>query len=115
MKKFKSPYLKNITVKSGKLTFDDFDIDPLVSFEKQELSYKEDIIQMNFGKSIIVDVGWYPEFEPDGFFSIEVILDENWDEPIYKKQCKSLEDMKKYLQEAINLADEMYRMPRAQS
>lgn len=108
MKIFKSPYLKNIIVKSGNLTFDDFDIDPLVSFEEQELSYKEDIIQMIFGELITVDVGFYPEFQPDGFFKVEVILDCDWTKPVYKKRIKSLEEMKNCLQEAIDLADEMH-------
>lgn len=107
MKKFKSSYLKDVTLKSGKLTFDDFDIDPSISFEEQELSYKEDIIQMNFGKSIIVDVGWYPEFESDGSFMIRIIRNEDWTKPVYKQRCKTLEEMKKYLQEAVDLADSL--------
>ena len=71
------------------------------------MSYKEDIIQIDFGKSLVVDIGFYPEFEPDGFFLVVVILNRDWENPVYKKQCKTLEEMRKCLQEAIDIADSL--------
>ena len=40
----------------------------------------------------LVDVGWYPEFNPRGRFRIYVIQHENWDQPLEKARpriCRS--------------------------
>lgn len=65
--------LKNIDLKNGLATYNDFEIDPRFSFKKQEWSFKEDLLQICYGEIFTVDIGWYPEFNSTGFFLIRVI------------------------------------------
>ena len=101
MNRFNSDFLKDINLKKSKITYDDFDIDPNLSFEQQKWSFKEDILQLKFD-NYTIDIGWYPEFNPKGFFKIVAIKDYNWDNPLYSKKIRSLKTMKKHLQEAID-------------
>jgi hypothetical protein len=34
---------------------------------------REDLIQIEFGNGVVLDVGWYPEFSSDGAFGLVVI------------------------------------------
>ncbi len=107
--KFDNKFLQDINIKFGDIFIDSFEINPSLPLEGQELAFREDLIHITFGKGNGVDVGWYPSIKPYGFFTIIVVCNYDWENPIYKKQCKSLEEMKKYLQEAIDIADKMYR------
>lgn len=107
MKTFNSNYLKNIDLRSGMLEYDSFEINPKVPFEDQKFFFTEDLIQIGFGENLCVDVGYYPAIKPNGFFKILVVSNEDWENPVYKKQCKTLEEMRKCLQEAIDLADSL--------
>ncbi|MFA6066011.1 MAG: hypothetical protein WC707_02400 [Candidatus Babeliaceae bacterium] len=104
MNRFNSDFLKDIDLKKYKVTYDDFYIDPIRSFEQQKWSFKEDILQLEFD-DYTIDVGWYPEFNPNGYFKIRVIKDYDWDNPLYNKKTHSLKTMKKYLQEAIDFTN----------
>ncbi len=107
MKIFKSSFLKNIQLRSGSLDYDNFEINPNAPFKNQNLFFTEDLIQIGFGETLCVDVGYYPASKPNGFFMVEVILHEDWEKPSYDKCCKSIDEMKRYLQEAIDLADSL--------
>jgi hypothetical protein len=61
---------------------------------------KEDLVQVRFGERILLDVGWYPEFQADGAFLVVVVRDEDWNDPLFKRQASSFEE----LRAAINLA-----------
>lgn len=105
MSSFKSNFLKNIRLKNVKIAYDDFDICPEKSFEEQKWSFKEDILQLTMGNNYIVDVGWYPEHSPCGFFRIEVIKNFDWEYPLFEKKCKDIMVLKNYLQEAIDFVN----------
>ena len=32
--------------------------------------------------NIGIDLGWYPDTDPQGAFHVKVILDENWEKPV---------------------------------
>lgn len=102
MSNLKSLFLKDIDLKSGIVTYNDFEIDSNVSFEQQKWSFKEDILQIDFNKKYLIDIGWYPEFDSAGFFAVEVIENFDWSNPIFEKKCKDVASLKKHLQEAIN-------------
>lgn len=106
MNKLNKLILKNIDLKDGKLTYNDFQIDPLqLSFEQEKWSFKEDLLQMNFANdTLTLDIGWYPEFDPKGSFCIKVIRDCDWSNPIFKKKCTDFNVLKQYFQEAIDFA-----------
>lgn len=54
------------------------------SIFEQSNKLDEDLLQLTFINGNIIDIGWYPAFEEDGEFIIQVISDENWDEPAFK-------------------------------
>jgi hypothetical protein len=103
MQKLKNSFFKDIKLKNVVSIYDEFDIDPKLSFEEQKWSFKEDIIQIVFTNDYLIDVGWYPEFDPEGFFKIRVIQGINWDKPLYEKKCKDIETLRLYLQEASEI------------
>lgn len=39
----------------------------------------------------MLDVGWYPEYEENGNLVVQVILDKNWDTPIYQSKNNNKE------------------------
>lgn len=104
MNKFNNKFLKDIQLKGAKITYDGFDFNPLISLENQEFSLQEDIIQIEIS-DYIIDVGWYPSLDIKGNFTVEVIRDYDWDNPLFIKKTNNLVVMKKYLQEAIDFVD----------
>lgn len=102
----KDSILKDINLKDGNVTYYDFEIDFNLPFEDQKWSFKEDLIQILYGEGkYIIDVGWYPEFEPSGYFAIVAIKDYEWDAPIFEKKCKDIKQLKQYILEAIEIID----------
>jgi hypothetical protein len=100
---FKSKYLQSLNIYNAKITYDDFDIDPNIEFEKQRLSFKEDILQIKCDEMTLIDVGWYREFRKSGSFCIRIIENYDWDNPAWKKRTKSIKKLKQLLQQALDL------------
>lgn len=107
MKNTNNILLENINLKSGKITYNDFDIDPNINFEDQKWSFKEDIFQMRMHKVYTIDIGWDLEFDPSGNFKIVVIKNFDWRDPLFKKKCKDVNTLKRCLQEAIDFVDRL--------
>ncbi|MGR2680378.1 hypothetical protein [Chromobacterium haemolyticum] len=69
------------------------DIDETFNLGDETLlfSLKEDILQIECEPlGLLVDVGWYPEFNPRGRFRIYVIQHADWDQPLEEKTAKNL-------------------------
>lgn len=98
--------MENIDFKSGEILYDEFHVDFSKTFSEQLDSLTEDLLQVKYGKGCLLDMGWYPEYEPDGRFVVQLIKSENWDEPEYRRNCRSQEELKEILEFAINLACE---------
>ncbi|MGC4018598.1 MAG: hypothetical protein QM793_04785 [Muricomes sp.] len=98
--------MENIDFKSGEILYDEFHVDFSKTFSEQLDSLTEDLLQVKYGKGYLLDMGWYPEYEPDGRFVVQLIKSENWDEPEYRWNCRSQEELKEILEFAINLACE---------
>ncbi|KZE76580.1 hypothetical protein AV926_15670 [Myroides marinus] len=62
---------------------------------------KEDLMQVEFDNNTLLDIGWYPEFNAQGQFTIQVIKDYNWEVPLFKAHCKTLEDIENTLTKAL--------------
>lgn len=63
------------------ILYNEFHIDFSRSYEEQADSLNEDLFQMELGDDRLLDIGWYPEFDPDGYFRVEVIHNGNWNSP----------------------------------
>ena len=81
--------------------FDDFDLQTDIPLIEQVDLLKEDLLQVTYDNNYLIDVGWYPEFDPQGMFDVSVIKDNDWSDPVIKKKCKDLNLLFKYLKEAI--------------
>lgn len=89
---------KDMHLKNGEILYLEMDIDLKKKFEEQHWSYKEDMLQIGYRNSYIIDVGWIPEHDEKGSFILTVIKDFNWDEPLVRKKIKDIHDLKKNLE-----------------
>lgn len=99
--------LDKINFHGGKITYDDFKININVPLSSQELELQEDLLQVKYDGRYLIDVGWYPMFDPTGFFLIRVIDSCDWDNPLYKKKVKKIALFPKYLEEAAQFAADL--------
>ena len=99
--KTNNQFVQNINIGSGKITYCDFEIDAGVPLEEQLSSLQEDMLQIEFGDRFLVDVGWYPEMNAKGCFIVYVIQDEDWDNPLSKVKCSTLEELKEAIERAV--------------
>lgn len=93
---------KNLDFSPGKITYDDFDIDPNKTFEQQIFSLKEDMLQVNYDHEYLIDVGWGPEFSLKGKFKVRIIKSFDWTNPVYFKKTSNLEDLQFLLKACID-------------
>ena len=99
----KNNFIVNLNILDGVITYNDFDIDPNIPFEIQKYSFKEDILQIEFGERFVLDVGYSPEFEPNGNFVIQAIQDNDWMNPISRIKCQTLDKLKKSIEKTVQL------------
>jgi len=97
-------FLKSINFRSGVITYNDFDIDPLIPLIEQEFSLKEDILQVDYGPYLL-DLGWNPDCNVKGKFVVRLIHNYDWQNPIQRFEAKDLATLKERLQEVIDHAE----------
>ena len=66
----------------GTVTHDDLSLLQNIAVAKQTDLLKEDMLQVEFAGGLLLDVGWYPEFDAAGGFRINVIKNFDWDRPV---------------------------------
>ncbi|MFC6301915.1 hypothetical protein GNF76_28150 [Pseudomonas sp. CCM 7893] len=81
----------------GKVTHDDLSLLLDSALDGQTNSLKEDMLQVEYPEGHLLDVGWYPSFDPKGSFQIKVIKDYEWDFPILALTANSIEKLKDIL------------------
>lgn len=94
--------MKKIDLQSGKITFNEFNIDFGVPYSKQVESLLEDLIQIEYENGYLIDLGWYPEYNPQGKFILQVIRNYNWEKPVYIKDSRDEKTLEKIFLKAIN-------------
>jgi hypothetical protein len=105
MSELQNIILAGLKLKGGDVTYNDWEINPNQPFSEQELSFKQDLLQIEFRDCYLVDVGWYPDFDEKGRFMVRVIKNYEWDKPVLRKKVKTFVGLKKCLQEAIDIVD----------
>ena len=75
--------------------------DRLNSESCYELS--EDLLQIEFkDKNLLIDVGWYNPFQTkQGFFRIELIQNMNWERPLFKRNFRKINTLKRQISQLI--------------
>lgn len=92
----------------GKVTFDNISsIDTLLDISGNIDDLKEDMLQIEYPNNIILDIGWFPSFDIEGHFCIQVIQDLDWGEPIMKIKCNSWKTLENSLDEEIQKYNKM--------
>ena len=76
--------------------------DTLEDFVKRANSY-DDKFQVCFPHGYLLDLGWYPEHQENGYFIIQVIFQSAEDTPIYKSEAIDEEKLVEKINEAIAL------------
>ena len=73
-----------------------------LQLEDQLDSLTEDLVQIIYDNNYIIDLGWYPEYEANGCFSIYIIKDNDWDNPVNQISCRDIDELEGHLTEAIS-------------
>ena len=103
--------------RSGKVTsWDLADLDLNKSIDSQINLLKEDLAQVHFGKNIVLDLGWYPEFNPRGQFGLVIVKLANledpgndWANPILELRFRDLTNFVQKLNQGIEAAEQVSR------
>ncbi|MCY7750443.1 MULTISPECIES: hypothetical protein [Bacillus subtilis group] len=60
--------------------------------------FNQDLLQISHKtKNLLLDVGWYPEGDPTGSYGIELIKNEDWENPVEDIVCTELKELIKQL------------------
>lgn len=96
--------LNSLDLKGGKITYDELSphINEHLPISEQLIHFTEDLVQIEIGEHFLVDVGFYPEFDPNGEFKIVLIQNYDWETPLFSKSCSSLQILPSMIQEVIN-------------
>ncbi|MBQ3584914.1 MAG: hypothetical protein IJA27_09395 [Lachnospiraceae bacterium] len=52
-------------------------------------------------KNIAIDLGWYPDNDPEGSFHLVVIKDDNWEEPVEEFDSRSKDEIVSRIEELL--------------
>jgi hypothetical protein len=95
-----------IDLKAGVITAWEIDeLDLNKGIDSQCHLLKEDLIQVQFGRDLVLDLGWYPKFDPQGRFVINVVLGQDWQKPIVQFEFRDLGQLELMLERAIEVAN----------
>lgn len=103
----KKDFISGLKLGGGIIVYNDFDVQEDVPFEKQKYSFKEDMAQISFGNRFILDIGWLPDFDPNGEFVVYIILDQDWMNPLKTIKCSSMDQLKKEIEKAVLFIEQM--------
>lgn len=92
-------------IKSGKIVYNQFHIDFSIPFEDQLYELTENLLQIEYKSGLVLDIGWYPEMDPNGCLKAYLIKNADWSSPLICLTARSEQDMEEALKEAIRIVD----------
>jgi hypothetical protein len=87
--------LSNIDFKSGEVVYNDFHMDSTLPLKEQLMYLNEDLMQVQYPKNFVLDIGWYHGM--NGRFVVRVIKDQEWDNPILRKETRSFNRLEEFI------------------
>ena len=92
---------ENYDFKPGYVTYNPYKLSPNDMTDLKYLS--EDMLQVEYPNSYILDVGWYGKFQTlNGVFIIQIIKDTDWEKPILIEEYKSVTELYEGMKIAID-------------
>lgn len=88
--------------KSGKVIHWDLEeIDAERPLDVQSDHLKEDLAQISYSGGIVLDIGWYPSFDPKGEFTVTVVKDSDWESPVFRANARDLPLLRQQISRAL--------------
>lgn len=78
-------------------------IDPDFASSDDSFYPKEDLLQISFPTTLVLDVGWYPDSDPKGAFNVVVIQNSDWDAPVFSVRARDVPAMLEAISQAVVL------------
>jgi len=78
-------------------------LDPSRTPQSQAAELKEDLAQSQISPNVILDIGWYPSFDPNGAFTVSVIQDMDWSAPVFSRRARSWPELRAAVAEALSV------------
>ena len=84
---------------NNQIVYDELSLlDEKASLSDQLMLLKEDLFQVqSFDDLCLLDVGWYPEFDINGYFEVKIIKKYDWEKPIFIKRASDIQSLKQIL------------------
>jgi hypothetical protein len=95
---------KQLDFSPGIVVFDDFNLNVDLPLDEDNDDLKEDMFQVEYPNDYIIDLGWYSGIKQ---FIVYIIKDCNWEEPIEKIKCQTIEGLDNYVQLCIDKVREL--------
>ena len=92
-------------IKSGKVVYNQYHIDFSNPFEEQLYELTEDLLQIEYKNGLVLDIGWYPEMDPNGCLKVHLIKDADWYSPLICLAARSEREMEEALKEVIRIVE----------
>lgn len=104
-----NPYRDKIlaVLEKWEFTYEDFNIDFSLPFHCQRSKLNEDLVQAKLG-NYLVDIGWYPEADPNGKLCSRLIEDLDWQRPLAEYNDTDFDGLEKHLREISNRVEDFY-------
>jgi hypothetical protein len=67
---------------------------------------KEDLAQVEYPADVILDVGWYPEFDAAGNFVVSIVQHGEWERPLFQESAVTIEELKASIVAGIRIASQ---------
>jgi len=96
----------------GTITHDDLSLLQECAVSEQVDLLKEDMLQVEYAGGLLLDVGWYPEFDAAGGFRINVIRNCDWGRPVVALTAHETAELLEKLDIAQNaIKGELHNFP----
>lgn len=91
---------KEFNFKSGRITFNNYDISPNDELIAENNNLTEDMLQVEFKNDLVLDVGWYSGIY---CFLVFVIQKRDWENPLLRLEAYSYLELESSLSRAMDL------------
>lgn len=104
-----NPYRDKILhiLDNWEIIFEDFNIDFSLPLKCQTVRLGEDLLQAKLG-SYTADIGWYPEFDPNGKLRTVLIEESDWERPLAEYEDIAFDDFENHLCEVARRVEDFY-------